>query len=76
MDANTALLLRAVLVGAGLLVWYLLACRIFPYRRCRSCGGSGNKKSPFGTAYGDCRRCGGTGGKLRFGRHLWNFLFR
>jgi hypothetical protein len=76
VGSDAVLLFRAVLVAAFLVVWYLLTCRIFPYRRCRACSGSGSRKAPFGSSYAPCRRCAGSGGRLRWGRHIWNFLFR
>jgi DnaJ-class molecular chaperone len=76
VDADAVLLFRAVVAAAALTVGYLLTCRVFPYRRCRQCGGSGERKAPFGSSYAKCRRCGGTGGRLRLGRHIWDFLFR
>ncbi|MCO6010567.1 hypothetical protein NE236_36975 [Actinoallomurus purpureus] len=56
------------------LVLYGAACAIWPFRSCRTCGGSGRFRSPSGRAWRYCRRCNGTGAKLRLGRRILTYL--
>ncbi|HEX5740315.1 MAG TPA: hypothetical protein VFY17_02035 [Pilimelia sp.] len=45
-----------------------------PFGRCRTCHGTGRKRSPFARAGRECRRCAGTGLRLRVGRHAINHI--
>lgn len=53
---------------------YALGCWIWPFRPCRSCAGTGRRRSPTRRAVRLCRPCQGTGLRLRFGRWLYNQL--
>jgi hypothetical protein len=67
----TALLvLASVLWLAG----YAAACWLWPFKTCRACHGTKQRRSPTGRAFGHCRRCHNTGERLRAGRHAWNYL--
>jgi hypothetical protein len=68
-DSTSGLLGLAVLLSP--LVYYVLACWMYPYRACRHCKG-GRVSSPSGRYYGDCRHCAGKGGQLRLGRRIWD----
>jgi hypothetical protein len=58
------------LVAAVWLVGYLIACAVWPYRRCGRCQGTGRRRSPSGRAWRPCRRCEGRGHAIRAGRYL------
>jgi hypothetical protein len=65
--------------AVALLGWaalYTLGCWIWPFKRCRRCEGSGKRRSPSGRAWRTCPHCRGGGGRLRAGRHLWNYFSR
>lgn len=55
----------AWLIVLLLLAGYLVACRIWPYARCRRCGGNGRSPSPSGNAWRNCSRCQGSGRRRR-----------
>lgn len=74
ITAGGAFLLIAI--GAGGIGFYLLVCRIWPFRACGRCNGLGRRHAPSGKAWRDCPRCKGTGRKLRIGRRLWNHAER
>jgi len=63
-----------VLTGlvAGAVYW--VACLLWPFASCVKCNGDGKTRSPSGKAWRECRRCGGTGRRLRWGRHVINYL--
>jgi len=62
--------LATVLLTLG----YLAVCVVDPFGRCRTCHGSGRKRSPLSRAGRECRRCAGTGLRLRVGRHAINHI--
>jgi hypothetical protein len=67
--------LLAVLLCLGLpllTIGYLALCRIAPFRRCRTCHGTGLARRQFGRVSRPCRRCDATGLRLRYGTHLIN----
>ncbi|WP_432980446.1 hypothetical protein [Dactylosporangium sp. CA-233914] len=51
---------------------YLTLCRIAPFRRCRTCAGTGLARRQYGRVSRSCRRCDATGLRLRYGTHLIN----
>ncbi|NBE82172.1 zinc finger-like domain-containing protein [Micromonospora rubida] len=53
---------------------YLALCVIDPFGRCRTCHGTGRKRSPLTRMRRECRRCAGTGLRLRLGRHAINHI--
>ena len=53
---------------------YAAACAWWPFRACRTCDGTGRRRSPSGRAWRYCRRCKGTGARLRLGRLIFNFI--
>ncbi len=55
---------------------YLLTCAVWPFKACRTCHGTGRKRSPLGRAFRLCRSCDGTGLRIRFGRHAYNLIRR
>jgi hypothetical protein len=61
-----------VILGVVWVIFYLIACAIWPWRSCPRCEG-GKRRSPTRRAFRDCRRCGGRGRRLRLGgRRLWS----
>lgn len=68
--AYLVLVVGAVMAVAG----YAIACAVWPFARCKKCGGSGTRKSPSGRAFRFCRRCKSTGRRLRTGRRIFNRL--
>jgi hypothetical protein len=69
---------KLILAGAAA-VWlagYLLVCKVWPFKACRRCDGNGKLRSPSGKAWRTCPRCKGSSGRLRLGRHVWNYLAR
>lgn len=65
-------LIAAVIAAAALI--YALACLITPFGRCRRCHGTGRYRRPAGRVSRPCSRCKGTGKRLRWGRHVSNYL--
>jgi hypothetical protein len=55
-------------------VCYGLACWLWPFRACRRCHGTGQRRAPIGKAFGLCRRCNGDRYRLRVGRRVANYL--
>lgn len=53
---------------------YWVACLLWPFAACLKCDGDGKTRSPSGKTWRPCRRCDGTGRRLRFGRHVINYL--
>ena len=66
----------ACCAGPFITFGYLAACRIWPFKNCPRCGGTGRHPSPSGRAYRHCRRCKGTGGRFRLGVLINNRLRR
>lgn len=54
---------------------YLALCAIAPYKACRHCNGAGKVFGPFHSVW-FCRACDATGARLRFGRVVWNRIYR
>lgn len=48
-------------------VCLLVSARVWPWRRCWSCHGTGRRRSPSGRYWRDCPRCGGGGRARRLG---------
>jgi hypothetical protein len=67
-------LLLSVVALAVWTVVYALACWWWPYTACKTCRGTGKRKSPSGTAWRKCRHCKGTAARLRTGRRVFNYL--
>ncbi|GAA3890967.1 hypothetical protein GCM10022243_64850 [Saccharothrix violaceirubra] len=70
----------AVTIGAaGLSVLVAVHAVLYvthPFTRCRTCTGSGKRRSGLVRAYRYCPRCGGTGLRLRAGRRVWIAITR
>ncbi len=65
-----------VLTGV-VLIWaavYAFACWLWPFTRCRRCGGTGKRMSPSGKNWRTCPRCKGKAARLRLGRKISNWL--
>lgn len=60
-----------VLLGLAVVVGYLIACAVWPFKSCRRCDGTGKLRSPSGRAWRTCPRCRGRRGRLRAGRRLF-----
>ncbi|MBM7861903.1 hypothetical protein [Lentzea nigeriaca] len=54
---------------------YMLACWVFPFRKCPACKGLGCHHGGFGGVK-LCKRCDGDGLKLRAGRRVVNAIRR
>ncbi len=67
-----------LLVGALVIVAaaYAFVCVVTPFARCRRCEGSGKFRKPVGRTWHPCKRCHGSGHRLRWGRHVSNYLHR
>ncbi len=74
MDPRIPLAITLTLTALAVTLCYAVACWIWPFRNCRTCGGDGKKRSPSGRAFRLCRRCTGTGRRLRAGRWIYNRL--
>lgn len=56
-------------------VGYLIDCKLYPYTRCRSCGGAKRHLSPSGAdAWRHCTVCGGSGERDRLGRKILHVI--
>ncbi|MEV8377832.1 hypothetical protein AB0P21_34155 [Kribbella sp. NPDC056861] len=64
------------LIVTGVAAFYLLACAVWPFGKCRRCKGVGKFKSPFGNAFRHCGRCDGSGLRVRFGRKVISYYRR
>lgn len=64
-----AFLVIAGLPAAGA---YYASLRLWPYTRCRRCGGTGKNAGSNRVRFGHCRACGGSGRALRFGARMLN----
>lgn len=60
MDSYTALIITIAVVA-------IISRILWPFGRCRSCGGSGRSLGSNGRRWGVCRRCGGSGERRRLG---------
>jgi hypothetical protein len=67
-------LLAGALVLA--LLVYAVACVVTPFARCRHCDGNGKYRKPRGRAWHPCKHCHGSGHRLRWGRHITNYVWR
>ncbi|MDG9677758.1 hypothetical protein [Micromonospora sp. DH14] len=74
MTPRTLLATAPCLILALLTLGYLAVCIAAPFGRCRTCTGTGRKRSPLGRIRRECRRCAGTGLRLRVGRHAINHI--
>jgi hypothetical protein len=67
------LVIGAVVIA---LLVYAMACAVTPFAQCRRCDGNGKYRKPRGRAWHPCKRCKGSGHRLRWGRHVSNYLWR
>jgi hypothetical protein len=51
-------------------VGYVIACAVWPYRRCGHCEGTGKRRSPSGEGVAAVAALRGQGHAVRSGRHL------
>jgi len=67
-----------LIIGALIiaLLVYALACAVTPFAQCRRCDGNGKYRKPRGRAWHPCKRCKGSGYRLRWGRHVTNYIWR
>jgi hypothetical protein len=62
-----------LLIGAVLLLGYLISLRLHPNRKCRACKGVGRHAgSVFRYSTRQCVRCGGNGRRARLGIHVFH----
>ena len=69
-DGSTTVFLLAILLMFTL--GYVASCKIWPFKACRTCEGTGKLRSPFIRAIRHCPPCGGTGLRPRIGLKAWN----
>lgn len=55
----------------ALLAGYFVACQIWPWVRCKRCGGAKTLPSPSRKAFRECPACGGTGRRERWAAQLF-----
>jgi hypothetical protein len=67
------LIIGAVVIA---LLAYALACAVTPFAQCRRCDGNGKYRKRTGRAWHPCKRCKGAGYRLRWGRHVTNYIWR
>lgn len=67
------LIIGAVVIAV---IVYALACAVTPFTQCRRCDGNGKYRKPGGRAWHPCKRCKGSGHRLRWGRHVTNYIWR
>jgi hypothetical protein len=67
------LIIGAVVIAA---LVYAVACAVTPFAQCRRCDGNGKYRKPRGRAWHPCKHCKGSGHRLRWGRHVTNYLHR
>ena len=60
MDSTYALLIALAAVA-------VVSRLLWPFARCRACGGSGTNAGSNRRRWGVCGRCGGSGKRTRFG---------
>jgi hypothetical protein len=62
-----------ILVAAAVLwmAYQVVAARLWPFARCRSCDGSGRNAGSTGKRWGTCRRCKGSGRRQRLAVRLF-----
>lgn len=56
----------ALLIAVGLVAAWLVSVRLYPWKKCRPCGGSGRIQGGGGI-HRDCGKCGAKGRVRRFG---------
>ncbi len=61
-----------ILTAVVYVLWYALACWLWPFARCRCCSGTG--RHARGKHFRDCWWCKGGGRRWRLGRRIWNYL--
>jgi hypothetical protein len=67
--------LLALTLGTAALI-YAMACWASPFAQCRRCDGNGKYRKRHGRAWHPCKHCKGSGHRLRWGRHVTNYLHR
>lgn len=55
------------LITLGALACWAVSVYAYPFRHCRTCGGTGRKKGSTRRRFDLCNRCSGTGRVQRFG---------
>ncbi|MFU8854323.1 hypothetical protein ACNAW0_25555 [Micromonospora sp. SL1-18] len=74
MTPRTLLATVPCLILAAITLGYLALCVVVPFGHCRTCNGTGRKRSPLSRNGRECRHCAGTGLRLRVGRHAINHI--
>ena len=69
-DVSSTMFLLAILLLITL--GYIGSCKLWPFKACRTCRGTGKLHSPFIRAIRHCPPCGGTGLRPRIGLKAWN----
>ena len=65
-----------MLVLAGAVVVYGVSLWLWPYGRCRRCGGTGTNYGSNGRRFGRCGKCGGSKSRVRFGARAVHRMVR
>jgi DnaJ-class molecular chaperone len=61
-----------LVIAAVVAVSYYVSLRVWPWRNCGRCHGSGRNAGSTTKRYGRCGKCGGTGRQLRPGARMTN----
>ncbi|HEX8009280.1 MAG TPA: hypothetical protein VF482_22960, partial [Trebonia sp.] len=61
-----------LVIAVVVAVSYYVSLRVWPWRNCGRCQGSGRNVGSTSKRYGRCRKCGGTGRQLRRGARTIN----
>lgn len=72
LDGSSLLLLIALTITLG----NTITVAIWPFKRCRTCHGTGTLRSPIVRAVRLCRRCESTGLRPRLALKAWNAFRR
>jgi hypothetical protein len=58
-------------VAAVWVVYQVVAAKVWPFARCRSCDGLGRNGGSSGKRWGTCRKCSGSGRRQRLAVRLF-----
>lgn len=64
--------LITLLILAALLAGWRISLHIWPFARCRWCGGTGHNPGSTRRRFGFCKHCQGSGMRRRFGTRLFH----
>lgn len=65
-----------LIIAVVMAVSYYVSLRVWPWRNCGRCQGSGRNAGSTAKRYGRCKKCGGTGRQVRPGARMVNRQIR